>query len=115
MLSLDSIKGDTPNAKEAHVNQQIVDAIRGRRIVEFDYGGHHRIAEVHVYGLHRGVDQLLIYQVAGGSSSGGIPQWRRVDVPRISGLNILADVFPGLRSNPSGEHSKWDQVYEIVS
>ena len=97
------------------MSQQIVDAIRGKRIVEFDYAGHHRIAEPHVYGLHRGVEQLLIYQVAGGSSSGGLPQWRRVDVPGISGLSIMADVFPGPRPNPSGEHSRWDQIYAIVS
>ncbi len=97
------------------MNQQLVNAIRNRLMIEFDYGGHHRIAEPHVYGRNDGVDQLLVYQVSGGSSSGGLPEWRRVDVPRMSGLSILEDTFPGPRPNPSGRRSSWDQVYEIVS
>ena len=97
------------------MDQHLVNAIRNRRMIEFDYGDHHRIAEPHVYGLNGGVEQLLVYQVAGGSSSGGLPEWRRVDVPRMSGLSILEDTFPGPRPNPSGRHSSWDQTYEKVS
>lgn len=76
------------------MDQRLVDAIRNKRIIEFDYGGYHRIAEPHVYGLNGGVEQLLVYQVAGGSSSGGLPEWRRVDVPGMSGLSVLEDTFP---------------------
>ena len=96
------------------MNKQIVNAIRNKKMIEFDYGGHHRIAEPHVYGRNGGVEQLLIYQVGGGSSSGGLPEWRRVDVPRMSGLVILEKTFPGPRPNPSGQHSSWDETYEIV-
>jgi hypothetical protein len=94
---------------------ELVSAIQGKRMIEFDYGGHHRVAEPHVYGRIRGVDELLVYQVAGSSSSGGLPQWRRVVVDRMSGLTISADVFPGPRPNPSGEHSVWDEYYAVVS
>ena len=97
------------------MDQQLRDAIQNRQMVEFDYGGYHRIAEPHVYGLNDGVEQLLAYQVAGGSSSGGLPEWRRVDVPRMSGLSILPATFPGPRPNPSGRHSSWDQIYARVS
>ena len=96
------------------MNQDLVDAIRKRRKIEFDYHGHHRIAEPHVYGRNGGVEQLLVYQVAGGSSSGGLTEWRRVDVAQMSQLVILKDTFPGPRPNPSGRHSSWDDTFEIV-
>jgi hypothetical protein len=97
------------------MDPQLVSAITGKRMIEFDYGGHHRVAEPHVYGRIHGVDELLVYQVAGSSSSGGLPQWRRVVVDGISGLTISSDVFPGPRPNPSGEHSVWDEYYAVVS
>lgn len=96
------------------MNQQLIDAIRDHNIVEFDYGGHHRIAEPHVYGRHNETEQLLVYQVGGGSSSGGLPQWRRVDVAKMSGLQVSDDTFSGPRPTESGEHPKWDQTYAIV-
>ena len=81
---------------ETDVDQQLLNAIQNRSVIEFDYGGHHRIAEPHVYGRSGNVDQLLVYQVGGGSSSGGLPQWRRVDVPGMNGLSVLEDTFPDL-------------------
>jgi hypothetical protein len=100
--------------REEHMDQQIIDAIRNKRMIEFDYGGFHRVAEPHVYGRNGAVDQLLVYQVGGGSSSGGLPEWRRVDVPRITGLVVLDRTFFGARPNPSGQHSSWDETYAIV-
>jgi hypothetical protein len=97
------------------MDPQLVTAISNNRMIEFDYGGHHRVAEPHVYGRIHGVDELLVYQVAGTSSSGGLPQWRRVIVDGMSGLTISADVFPGPRPYPSGEHSPWDEYYAVVS
>lgn len=90
-------------------------AIRTKHMVEFDYGGHHRVAEPHIYGQHAGVDQLLVFQVEGTSSSGGLPQWRRVDVHGMTALAVLDRTFAGPRPNPSGEHSSWDVTYEIVT
>jgi hypothetical protein len=97
------------------VDQQLVDAIRGRRMMEFDYKGRHRVAEPHIYGRKGGAEQLLVYQTGGTSASGGLPQWRRVDVAGMTGLTIRPDVFPGPRPYPSGEHSPWDEIYAAVS
>ncbi len=97
------------------MDRRIRDAILAKQMVEFDYGGYHRIAEPHVYGRHGGVIQLLVYQVAGGSPSGGLPEWRRVDVHRMSGLSLMAATFAGPRPYPSGRHSSWDEVYARVS
>ena len=97
------------------MDNQIVAAIHGKRIIEFEYQGRHRVAEPHVYGRTGGVDELLAYQVSGESASGGLPQWRRVEVNGMSALTIRDDVFPGPRPNPSGKHSAWDHIYAIVS
>lgn len=90
-------------------------AIAEKKLVEFQYQGYTRIAEPHVYGLNSGIKQLLVFQVRGGSKSGRLPNWRRVDLPEVSDLQILNETFPGRRVNPSGEHSSWDETFAIVS
>lgn len=90
-------------------------ALAEKKLVEFQYQGYTRIAEPHVYGRNGGVKQLLVYQVRGGSKSGQLPNWRRVDLPEVSNLHILNETFSGRRANPSGEHSAWDETFAIVS
>ncbi len=90
-------------------------AITEKHLIEFQYHGHHRVAEPHVYGRNNGVLQLLVYQVRGQSSSGRLPDWRRVDLHEISGLRLLNERFPGKRPNPSGEHSRWDEYFAVVT
>lgn len=94
--------------------QQIEQAIRSKSIVEFNYGGHWRVAEPHVLGVSGGSVQLLGYQIGGSSSSGGIPEWRRFELSRISGLSITNNTFPGRRPFPSGRHSSWDRQMLVV-
>jgi hypothetical protein len=89
-------------------------AILSKTIIEFEYDGYHRVAEPHVYGIKSGVIQLLVFQVAGGSSSGGLPQWRRIDLAMMSGLIETSRHFPGRRPNPSGEHSAFDETWAVV-
>lgn len=97
------------------MDQLIRRAIAGRRLITFTYDNLARIAEPHVYGTKGGVVQMLVYQVGGQSRSGGLPNWRRVDVDRIVGLQIMDEIFAGPRQYPSGEHSIWDQRFLIVS
>ena len=97
------------------MQQEIVAAIGSKRIIEFNYSGHHRVVEPHVLGINDGVVQLLGYQVGGSSSSGGIPEWRRFDLNKMSGLGTTAQTFPGKRPFPSGKHSSWDQRIAIVA
>jgi len=96
------------------MNQQIIKAIREKKVIEFDYQGYHRVAEPHVYGQNQGVDQLLVYQIRGGSSSGRLPNWRRVDLQGMINLIVTEETFHGPRTNVSGRHSTWDITYEIV-
>lgn len=89
-------------------------AIRGRRMLEFTYGGHTRIAEPHVAGIKGDREGMLAYQTGGTSSSGGLPTWKRFYLDEISELSTLDDTFPGRRDTSSDVHSPWDETYEIV-
>jgi predicted DNA-binding transcriptional regulator YafY len=97
------------------MEQLIQQAIEGNKLIEFSYGGHLRLAEPHVLGVNDGITQVLAYQVGGSSSTGGIPEWRRFDLPRISGLKVTSTSFPGRRPFSSGKHSSWDQTIAIVA
>lgn len=93
----------------------IEQAIQNKKLIEFTYSGHLRVIEPHVLGVKAGVTQILGYQVGGTSNSGGIPEWRRFDLPKISGLSVSGQTFPGKRPFPSGKHSIWDYQIAIVS
>lgn len=96
--------------------QQILEsAIANKKLVQFQYSGHPRIAEPHVLGISGSAVQFLGYQIGGSSSSGGIPEWRRFDLNKISALQATDESFPGKRPFPSGKHSQWDRVIAIVS
>jgi hypothetical protein len=89
-------------------------AIANKKIIEFDYHGHHRIAEPHVYGIHEGKEQVLVYQIGGTSSTGGIPEWRRMDVSEITNLEVSEKVFAGPRPTQSGKHTNFDKMIAVV-
>ena len=98
------------------MNRQIIErAIKDKCLVEFQYSGHPRTAEPHVLGTSGGALQFLGYQVGGSSSSGGaLPEWRRFDLGKITGLTVSAQKFAGPRPYPSGKHSSWDQQILVV-
>lgn len=54
------------------MREGIAAAIREKRLVEFEYRGHARVCEIHIFGQKDGRDQILAYQVDGSSSSGGL-------------------------------------------
>ena len=97
------------------MNYIIEQAIANKKLLEFIYSGHPRLIEPHVLGVNGGITQVLAYQVGGSSSSGGIPEWRRFDLPKISGLRITDKSFLGRRQYPSGKHSSWDHQIAVVS
>ncbi len=90
-------------------------AISNRNIIEFAYHGYDRIAEPHVYGIHEGRRQILVYQIGGDTSSGGLPEWRRINVDQISSLRITPQNFSGPRPYSSGEHSNFDEILAVVT
>lgn len=97
------------------MNQIIQQAIASKKLMEFTYSGHPRLIEPHVLGINAGVIQVLGYQVGGSSGSGGIPEWRRFDLLKISRLKVSTQTFSGRRPFPSGKHSSWDHQIAVVS
>lgn len=52
-----------------------------------------------------------VYEIGGGSSSGNIPWWRRVNIDEITSTTITSQTFAGQRHYPSGEHSNLIQFW----
>lgn len=93
----------------------IIAAIKEKKVLSFTYSGHPRIVEPHIYGIHEGAHQLLVYQIRGSSSSGGaLPEWRRFKISAMKNLQVLEESFPGRRSYSSGKRSHWDKQILIV-
>ena len=59
-------------------------AIAERRLVSFTLAGHHRIAEPHDYGIHKGRPRLFFYQLSGASLSNRPLGWRWADLDKLS-------------------------------
>ena len=100
---------DTP---PTDLDAQIRAAIEQKRLVELVYGNQRRIVEPHDYGIQNSTIKLLAYQII--SSSGRLPNWRRLEVNSISELRLLDRTFAGGRLSPSGKHHKWDQLFARV-
>jgi len=92
------------------LTDELIRAIRARRLVAFRYHECERVVEPHDLGVAGGVEQLLAYQIGGESRSGSLPEWRRFDVADLRDLRLLEETFPGSRPAPSGRHSSWDRT-----
>jgi hypothetical protein len=82
-------------------------AMTQRRLIQFSLNGRLRVAEPHDYGVRNGVPQLLVYQVAGDSRSGKLPNWRWVVLSHMLGLEVLDPMFRG-RAHAEPE---WDRLF----
>jgi predicted DNA-binding transcriptional regulator YafY len=98
------------------VNSDLVLAITEKRLIEFVYkAGRTRIVEPHDYGMRRGVEQLLAYQISGASRSGASHGWKHFDVDGITQLRLLDRRFPGSRADSTQHHREWDTLFARVT
>src|SRR6266850_8338920 len=82
--------GDVGRNSLPAVNDELVNAIGGKYLVEFVYkAGRTRIVEPHDYGIRRGVERLLGFQIGGESQSGASHGWKEFDVDQIHQLHVL--------------------------
>ena len=93
------------------MNKKIWYAIFGKRLLEFDYNGYHRIVEPHVYGRKNNKNGMMVYQIGGQRSTGELG-WKRMYMNKITNMKILREIFPGMRE--TYDHSTWDLIYLIV-
>jgi hypothetical protein len=88
----------------------ILDAISQKRQLGFMYGGFYRIVEPYLLGVYKTKVQLLCYQIGGESSSGKIPEWRRMNVDEITELQTLNGSFLGTRPTKGLSKSPFDRI-----
>jgi hypothetical protein len=93
---------------------QIEEAIRHKKLLQVDYKGGTRIIEPHLLAVQGGRIGVMSFQLEGYSSSGGLPEWRRIYLDEMVNLVVLSRKFAGRRPFPSGRHSSWDQVLLVV-
>ena len=94
------------------MRQMIIQAIRDRELVTFNYDGYPRTVEPHSYGQSsKGEELLRAYQVAGGSSSGSVQSWRLFKVEQINGFHQDGQQFSGPRPSYKRNDSALDIIY----
>ena len=96
------------------ISDMITKAISEKKIVEFDYNGHHRIAEPHVYGILKNEETILIFQTGGTSSSETSSSWRTMHTDKIMDFKITGDFFDGKRDTPTGKHTPFSSIFIMV-
>jgi hypothetical protein len=102
----------SPSSVDARIRQ----AIAGKNLVEVRYKYQSRVVEPHDYGLHRGVEWLLIYQLktTGATTGKDATGWRLFEVSKIESLVVLETRFKGSRLESGQDHHAWDVLYARV-
>ena len=99
------------------LDAQLRFAIANRRLIEVRYHGAPRVAEPHDYGVQRGIERLLVYQLRGPVRPSGprATGWRLLDTPKICACIVLEDTFSGSRGQSHRHHFAWDVLYARVT
>lgn len=73
----------------------LCDAIADRRVVEFDYDGHHRVVQPAAAGSHATTGNAVLrgYQIGGSGKTRAVPFWDLFLVEKISNLVMTDDTF----------------------
>lgn len=97
------------------MNAELVRAIVEKRLIAFVYkAGRPRIVEPHDYGIRRGVESVLGYQLSGASRSGAPHGWKQFDVDQMTDVRLLERRFPGTRADSAQQHRDWDVLFARV-
>jgi hypothetical protein len=97
------------------MRQDLIEAIEQRRLIEFIYrNGGIRLVEPHDYGVRKGVERLLGYQVSGESRTGEAHGWKDFNVTYLLRLQLLDRCFRGTRADHQQRHRVWDALYARV-
>ena len=97
------------------MNETLVRAVQGRRVVVFLYDGLLRTVEPHAVGLSSAGDALLSgYQTAGFSHSSEQPGWRLYRLDRLQSLAVTPYTFAGRRPGFNPQHPLLATVAAMV-
>ena len=94
------------------MNQTIIDAIKNRRILSLQYHGFNRLVEPHTYGINKvGHAVLSCYQVAGGSRSNAVPDWKLFLIRDALAISMTDTVFQGVRPGYKRDTKTMQRIY----
>lgn len=73
----------------------ICNTIAMRRVLSFDYDGHHRVVQPAAAGTHRttGNNMLRGYQIGGSGNTRAVPFWDLYLVDYMTNFSVLDEVF----------------------
>jgi len=94
--------------RNAEADPRLLTAIQQKRLIELRYDGKVRVAEPHDYGMQKGQQKLLSYQLE------PVTNWRLFEIEKMSDLRVLERSFRGGRPTSSGQHHKWDRLFARV-
>jgi hypothetical protein len=98
------------------MNDELLRAIVEKRLVQFvNKAGGPRTDEPHDYGVLKGVESLLGFQISGASQSGASHGWKHFEVAEIRELRVLDRRFPGSRADSAQKHREWDTLFARVN
>jgi len=105
-----------PGLREhALIHDDLIRAINETRLIEFTYKtGRRRVVEPHDYGVKKGVDTLLAYQISGDSRSRTPHGWKNLNVGEMREMHVLERRFAGSRSDAQQHHGTWDALFARV-
>lgn len=93
------------------MNQIVIQAIKEKRILTFNYDDFTRTVEPHCYGITTaGNEAIRCYQTAGGSSSGKVPGWHLMKIDKILNLTLTQETFLA----PRPEYKKGDKGMKTI-
>ena len=90
----------------------LCEAIRGRRLLGFQYHGRARVVAPYCYGVsRRGAEVLRAIQVRGDSASGGMGFGKLWMVSEMLGLTLLEESFTPNDPNYNPQDSAMSRIY----
>lgn len=93
------------------MQQNIIDAIRNQKVLNFHYDGELRIVEPHCYGITTaGNEGLRAYQTGGYSSSGKFG-WKMYDLQKAHDIKVNDEQFDGPRSGYQSGDKGMSKIY----
>ena len=105
-------------AKASHaIDAQLRSAIAGKHLVKLRYHNRARTVEPHDYGIQKGIERVLVYQLHAPFDRSGksVTGWRLLDVSEIEDCVVLDDGFPGSRGDSHSRHLEWEILYARVA
>lgn len=98
------------------VDAQLRSAIGGKRLIQLRYHGRPRTVEPHDYGIQKGIERVLVYQLRAPFDRSGksVTGWRLLDVSQIEDCVVLDEEFAGSRGDSHRNHMEWDSLYARV-